>query len=50
MATEPDATTGSLTIADQYDAELRRYHARFMAAMASHRTEHATSLLSIVSA
>jgi ubiquinone/menaquinone biosynthesis C-methylase UbiE len=33
MATEPDATTGSLTIADQYDAELRRHHERFMAAM-----------------
>jgi SAM-dependent methyltransferase len=33
MATEPDATTGSLTIADQYDAELRRHHERFMAAL-----------------
>jgi ubiquinone/menaquinone biosynthesis C-methylase UbiE len=33
MATEPDATTGSLTIADQYDAELRRHHARLMAAI-----------------
>jgi SAM-dependent methyltransferase len=33
MATEPDATTGSLTIADQYDADLRRNHERFMAAM-----------------
>ena len=33
MATEPDATSGSLTIADQYDAELRRHHARFMAAV-----------------
>jgi len=33
MATEPDATTGSLTIADQYDTELRRHDERFMAAM-----------------
>ena len=33
MATEPQATTGSVTIADQYDAELRRHHERFMAAM-----------------
>ena len=33
MATEPGATPGSLTIADQYDAELRRHHERFKAAM-----------------
>src|SRR5438128_9061881 len=33
MATKPDATTGSLTIAGKYDAELRRHHERFMAAM-----------------
>jgi SAM-dependent methyltransferase len=40
MATEPDATTGSLTIADQYDAELRRHHVRFMAAVRIGRTDH----------
>ena len=40
MATEPDATTGSLTIADQYDAELRRHHARFMAAVRIGPSDH----------